>query len=48
MFFLLDILIRYFRCHFRWHLQVNYPQINYSNSIHIGNLLESASESVGQ
>ena len=40
----LDILIRYFRCHCRWHLHVNYRQVNYSNSIPFGSLLESASE----
>ena len=32
-------------CPYGWHLQVNYRLINYSESIPVGSLLESASDS---
>ena len=35
-----------FNC--RWYLQVNYRPINYSNSVPIGSLLASASDSDGE
>ena len=36
--FLIDILIRYFYCHFRWRCQVNYRYVYYYNSLFIDSL----------